>query len=312
MKVLHNVELRPEQFIALYEGRQIGCLRASIKARGTADFHLWVAYAVIDLLGRFFSYYRERQFEHVKRIFDHDVSTRKNIDNCVKSGFDVADGNVKHVDQAEVICLGETHISVIDRVRNGDFINELRLQPEDLILVEDGSNNPAPSRAQIKYVNSSVPVNGWDIEDIESHSAQICSYIYRALLLSPFISLISLPVAVYLRNWWGVLPVIGGCVGSVYYMKKMSNTVDDRMVERNQNLCKVIEQNKRPDRRIVVIGGRLHFSLQNRRSSVSPQDKEAVKELTDYLKKSTRFVVLNPKETNRSSLSLLKEYAVSL
>jgi len=180
--------------------------------------------------------------------------------------------NVESVDEAQIICLGETHSSGYHRKINGAVIDSL-YRPGDIVLVEGevSSEGGKKHSAQISEVKNPVEIRSWDIVKSESdrkfHEAMSSEITFRffmniGVILASFIGSKILK-ATYGTDYYlgavgrGVLPTVS--IASLGI--KMLRRTYDKLPIRNRNMCETIEEESGlgKNRRIFVIAGITHF-----------------------------------------------------
>ena len=89
-------------------------------------------------------------------------SSNISVEKLINTNYIVSLKSCKTIEDAEVICLAETHNREDIRFQNAKIINTL-YRPGDLVLVEELSHDPLtqPFRAT-KYVTVPINIKGWD------------------------------------------------------------------------------------------------------------------------------------------------------
>lgn len=284
-----NYRVNAQDAVVLCNDRPMDCVdtarKAQIVSKRTFGLFTWIYFYAVDILAHLFSTFKKRQFSETsslaRQVIDDQnkfVKQRNKVAEYVKNNFKVVSQNVKHLDEAEVICFGETHGTYRHMSNNAKVIDALSEPDSDLILVEHDEHLKFRSD-QAKYVKKPLPVKGWDKLD-EATINEISS----KLKLDPM-SIISM-------IFFGRLPE-----EKVEEMQWANQKIIDDLPERNQHMCKTIEENGVKDRRIYVIAGSGHLSSPKGKMyeglNKDPQEV-AFRETLAYLK-GKKYAILIPK-----------------
>ncbi len=247
-------------------------------------FFQWLYFYAIDILSYLSYSFKERQFGEASQLCKIVLDSQKNhlrlqekIDRYVRDHFHVISSNVEHINDAEVICLGETHGTFSHMYRNAQLIDAIS-EKQDLLLVEHDDNLSFRSD-QAKYLRKQLPLKGWDKLD-----ADTIEELSLAMQMDP-IDLIGL-------IFFGEFPI-----DREEQINWANQKIIDDLPGRNSHMCKTIEENRKPGRRIYVIGGKGHFTppqnLSENGLDFTPQN-EAYKQTLSYLK-TKKYAVMIPK-----------------
>jgi hypothetical protein len=277
--------------VVICDGVPLGCVETAKKAQAVSkknfSFFTWVYFYAVDLLAYLFSSFKKRQFTEISTLVDPIIAEqktfiqqRKKISDFVKKHFEVISQNVKHLDEAEVICFGETHGTYHHMFHNAQVIDALAEPESDLILVEHDDKLSFRSD-QAKYVKTPLPVKGWDKLD-----EKIIKELSKKLSLDP-ISLIS-------QIFFGRIST-----KKLEDMKWATQKIIDDLPDRNRHMCKTIEENRAKKRRIYTIAGSGHLSMPDKKkvdylNTDSKPQEVAYKETLEYLK-TKKHAILIPK-----------------
>jgi hypothetical protein len=287
---LSNYRIDSAQSVVFCGDRPLDCVETARKAtavsRRTFRIFEWVYFYAVDLLAHLFATFKKRQFTEIRALAGNLIADQKKflklrtkVSEFVKNHFKVISKNIEHLDEAEVICLGETHGTYRHMSNNGKLIDILSEPDSDLVLVEHDENLPTFRSDQAKYVKRPLPIKGWDKLDEET-----LQEISSKLDLDPM-SLISM-------IFFGRLPI-----QKLEEIQWANQKIIDDLPARNQHMCQTIEENRGKGRRIYVIAGSGHLSLPKgkmyRGLDVKPQE-EAFQETLTYLK-TTKHAILIPK-----------------
>ncbi|GEM_PF-5498141 len=111
---------------------------------------------------RFVGWIKERLAPFVEKIFDSPVSKDKGFDQILKSRYIVSLNTARTIEEAEVICLAESHNRDDIRLQNAHTIDAL-YRKGDLLLVEELSDQKISVPLPVtKHIQSPIPVKGWD------------------------------------------------------------------------------------------------------------------------------------------------------
>lgn len=301
--ITNNYHLDNKTFSATCDEKPLSLYVAASKARAVSfrsfNFLEKIYFYFLDLIASIgllkahrYELLKENigEIEKVQNIF---LKKRKELAQFVSEHYTRIAGNVEHLDEAEVIGLGETHIVEDHRVRNAKVIDELA-EPGDLILLEYDERDCEEARVlQAGHVKSVLPIMGWDDRSGGSTDAAIKIQInaLAGVLASPFfmIHTISNPVvgAISALSYYGYLK---------WDSNKASEIIDRELPMRNESMCKRVDENRKEDRRIYVIAGSNHFSRQDLRLGKTSENQEKMYDLTVDSFKDKKFVLLVPKD----------------
>lgn len=267
--------------LSLYESAH----KASVISHRSLGFFQRIYYLALDLLATF-GFFKERRFELIKenveeiqKIF---TKWRVKLAKYVDQHFVRISGNVEHLDEAEIIGLGETHIVDAHRVRNAKVIDDLAA-PNDLILVEHDERREFRSD-QAQFVQSGLQIYGWDDRSGESDDAA------GRMNTAATAGALALPLIF-------VFPPLGiGLAASSFgYFcsqgKRDGKIIDQELPMRNENMCRTIDKCRENGRKIYVIAGSAHFE-----PSETSQEQQKMYELTINYLKDKKHVLLVPKK----------------
>ncbi|MBX7066329.1 MAG: hypothetical protein K1X28_03780 [Parachlamydiales bacterium] len=255
-----------------------------------------------DINFSFNPYHRATSEPDVQEI---STTQSEKVEEFVKKHFDIIATNVARLEDAQVICLGETHIKSDHRKHNGALIDMLS-KKNDLVLVE--SHLPEPyDDEQVMYVQTPLEVEGWDFRPETTDDGvnklfsgiglEICAE--AALILgiiglffwAPLISYILIPI--------GLVLMIAALMLATKGVQQIINDIPLR----NQSLCKTIDEKASVERRVFAIAGSNHLRpvkdskfnfIQKAICDFRPQD-QAYEETLASLQKH-KFAILVPKD----------------
>lgn len=233
------------------------------------------------------------------------ASERDRVDAFAKKHFEIIAANVEHLDQADVICLGETHTEDSHRKNNGALIDMLS-QKGDTVLVETEERRPMWDD-QTQYVKNQVELDGWDRRDPSTNTGVAKLFTSVALDIISDIFLILGIIALFLFSpmaAYVLLPMgfVLGIAGMVLAKQGVQAVFDD-IPERNRSLCERIDEAALSRKRVFAIAGSAHLSpvsasnynfFEKALIDFKPQD-EAFQETLASLQKH-KFAILVPKE----------------
>lgn len=279
----------PEKQIVLCEETPLDCVATAhkVQARSVGIFE-WTYFYIVDFLAKYFDSFKQRQFIEVKGLASEIVGHQKaflkkraEILELVQKKYRV-DSNVEHLDEAEVICFGETHTNDRHRAVNAALIDTL-CEEDDRILTEHDEDGRRTDQA--KYVKHPLKVVGWDLNTDGA---------IRQLAEASQIQIRSLDEALRV--------ILFGQFPRRHEIKvqKAVQRVFNELPARNGNMCKKIGEHSLKGRRLYVIAGSDHLRptiYSNTRYSRwldrRPQD-QAFQQTRNYLK-TKKFAILTPR-----------------
>jgi hypothetical protein len=286
---LYNYKVDTQKEVVFCDEKPLDCVdtarKAQVVSKRTFSLFTWIYFYAVDLLVHLFTSFQKKQFTVTSGLVgnlikEQDVvlKQRKKVDEFVKKHFKVISQNVKNLDEAEVLCLGETHGTYRHMSNNAKLIDALS-DEKDLILVEHDEKLSFRSD-QAKYVKRPIPIKGWDkIDQVGLNE------ISRKLRIDDMSSLISM-------IFFGRLPR-----EKLEDMQWANQKIIDELPERNQHMCQTIEKNRAKERRTYTIAGSGHLSSPEGKMydglNKKPQEV-AFQETLAYLK-TKKHAILVPK-----------------
>lgn len=276
----------PEEKSIKCDGTDVGCasLAARVQKLGLKSFGIldWIHFYLIDF-AHYFSLFTERRFQilsdFVDLVDDHQqkfLDLRYRVDEFAKKHFNIQ-ANVDHLDQAEIICLGEIHTNTQHMIMNAEIIDALA-EPKELVLVEHDERHKYRSN-QAEYVKSDVRKLGWDRYDPEDIQKIVDA---RRLDLPKILNVV---IGLDYPDW----------------KKEQIREADQEMINalpaRNQHMIQTIRSRWKPGKRVYVIAGSGHWMSPKYRflSGVDLQPQEEMYELTMQFLRTKKFAILVPK-----------------
>ncbi len=255
---LNNYEIFKDQLKVECDKQELTCLAAAEKvyqiSHQTLGYLDSICYSIIDFLARFSKWFKLRQFLIVggmattiindQKMF---LEKRQEIESLVKKNFDVVATNVDHLDEAEVVCLGENHISVKNRIDNAHLIDRL-CERDDLILTETEESDPI-RHSQAKYVRSPLKIKGWD--QLGPSTKKGLDDACIAAILTAFAGISAALNATFFEYALTIAAMKKG-------YDALQNIVDD-LPARNRSLCRKIDSLSKDGRRLYAIAGFSHL-----------------------------------------------------
>jgi hypothetical protein len=313
---LHNYSSNQIELAHYEDGIQINCLRIASKIEnffsGLGGVLHWIYFTMIDFLAPYIKLVKQEQYaiiENISKILIEKqntfVSKRAEIKKIIDENYRSVEKNVDHLDEAEVILLGETHTRQDHRKINAKLIDALS-EPSDCLFVEDGESSPHPEQSkQIQYIRKRLTTRGWDLDELKGLNVLIFAKMSRVFSL--LFSLVALPATLATGSLpsavipWASANGILSITFFILGMKELKE-INDQIIDRNRNLCKVIEKSIGADRRLFVIAGSGHFTPMSKINAsvrilnLFYEDKslKAYQETIDYLK-NKKFAILIPK-----------------
>ncbi|MBX7066336.1 MAG: hypothetical protein K1X28_03815 [Parachlamydiales bacterium] len=284
---INNYNIDAKNFVVSCNNQKVGCVETATKitqlSKKTFGIFEWLKFYAIDLLADIFQSFKEKQFTIVKLhaqkiIFDQNKYLKgvEKVDRFVREHFEIVSKNVDHIHEAEVICLGETHETLSHMLRNAQLIDALG-EPNDLILVEHDETRKERSD-QARFVRKPIEVKGWDKRDPELMEELAAAYDIN-------------PNDVIMQILFGDKPT-----DRTEEVDAILQKIVDNLPERNESMCKTVEENSCPGRRIYVISGQGHLkpptSLVKDGINLEGQ-KRAFDETLEYLK-TKKYAILVP------------------
>lgn len=301
---LHNYSLNSRDFNAFCDEKPLSLYVAASKVSAISQlsfsFLQKIYYCLLDLFAKV-GCFKERRFQLLKeniaelekpqKIF---LEKRDKLAKLMDEHYVRIAGTVEHLDEAEIIGLGENHNREEHRVRNAKIIDALA-ESDDLILVEHDESGIHRANCQASFVRSKLPLVGWDDRSGKTTGA--------AINLQFFEMLTDLSLPAYICNKFLGLYMLG-CAGAytLFQMKADCEIIDRELVMRNKKMCQVVDQQRKGNRRIYIIAGAGHFQpdfhLYSPNSKGSRYQKKMYDQTIDYLK-DKKFVLLVPKHANK-------------
>lgn len=214
--------------------------------------------------------------------------------------------NVSNLNDARIICLGETHFNRNHQQNNGRIIASL-YGPKDVVLVEAEENvepNVYQSRIdhQTQYVNKPIQIRGWDIirpyADWKTAASEAKPLIEKSvkLLLGSFIASSILKSAFGVNLYLDlIIPIVGIAGMFISHLGKVAKENMKNLPLRNRNMFKVIDSALKEKEKVFVIAGSLHFEKCDatlRRAGLNNDD--CIDETMRFFK-DKKYAILTPK-----------------
>jgi len=179
--------------------------------------------------------------------------------------------NVDQFEQAQIICLGETHFSTADQTKNANIIDAYYTEGRDLVLTETYADVTTEMyrkqiECQTKFVTKNIDIKGWDIKLMDDNKAFIEKYkqlmpkaikiMFASMAIPPILKL-TLGIDYYLDY---ILPAIGILTVAGSILAACGELISSESVTlRNRNMVEVMKTNFEEDKKLFVTGGHLHF-----------------------------------------------------
>ncbi len=234
---------------------------------------------------------------------------REKINQLVKENYRVVISNVDQLDEAQIICLGESHNNEIHKEINAQIVDTL-YEDESILLVEETSQeNNEQSKIlyeneilpeQAKYVKKAIKIQGWDIEFDENRRKELhefvkASTIYKKPKVSDFLTLSKITkvdkdlennelsnccqitkIFSFFCTWCCTAIFIKSCTPCIkkYYKNKAYQGLQEIINEvpiRNQKMCETIQHVLETHKKVFIIAGNKHFDF--------VEEGEGIKEL---------------------------------
>lgn len=226
--------------------------KAQVVSRRTFGLFQWCYFLALDLLAYVLKTFKARQFSEIRELSEEMIEAQEiyierkdKIEQFAKENFKMI-SNVDHLDEAEVICFGETHWNN-RHMRNHALLIDALCEQDDLILLEYDEKYGKREPDAASYVQQSLTKMGWDKRDPSADATDKIG-----LRLNQELSLPTLIRRILDR----VFPRLAKLEEKERdYLQK----VFDELPERNRRLCKTIEENQKKDRRIYAIVGSSHL-----------------------------------------------------
>lgn len=335
---INNFCFDSNNLICKQDERQLKSLDIALKVEGTFSglkgiphrlyFHL------IDLLAPHITWAKRKQYNIISDLCqplikkqEAFLQQRKSIQEMVDKHFTIVAKNVEHLDEAQVIGLGEVHRKEEHQKNNGELIDALS-EPKDEILVET-SIYSAPASAvlkkppkdfnesekvlaqlldpkfsnQIKYVEKPLATSGWDLPLSQQNlclNLTITPVIKIAISTCVLSGMAAIPFLF-------VKPITGIALGALSALSIIGTSLlSDRqegidlfsdMPARNRMLCQQTEEKLKPDRRVFVIAGAAHWTPSILKKKICVDYTPVVtacQETLEYFK-TKKFAILIPK-----------------
>ncbi len=229
-------------------------------------------------------------------VRDSELQEQRNkISQYIQDNYEVVISNVKHLDQAQVICLGEKHFADIHRRINAQIVDQLYFD-KTVLLVEKSSQTTNENSVilnfgkefdvQAKYVTQSIAIQGWDTEENASSLRELRDFIRNdAISIKPEVAYFisqkkelpgdaknrPLTKSEKIKKFFSCCSKVC-CVGlfiksctpciKKYYKKQSLKGLQKTMNEmpvRNQRMCDTIEEAFKTNERVFVMAGDTHF-----------------------------------------------------
>lgn len=292
-------------------------------------------FLLIDCFATYFEWAKQRQIVEVKNFGDQ-LEKRDQIYAHINKNYTICDANVSHIEDAEVICLGEIHGNQDHKTWNTQLIDALCDEDQDLVLKEyDERHSPKSLRnfqlTDLKHKN--LKIKGWDRyehsdiiesevvwinynkarralqelktaknQEIFFHVSSACTalaYLLDIISLSP-----GIPLLIAMQCW----SVFSRLRAEKQFDEARKNSIateEEKIIakipERNRHMCQVIQKELSSARKVFVIGGKTHF--QEMRPPFVGEDKdEWRKKYVDHVQetlaflKQKKFAILIPNE----------------
>ena len=259
---------------------------------------------------------------------------RDKINQLIKDNYIVFISNVNHLDESQIICLGETHDNEMHRKINAQIIDMLYID-ESILLVEKTSQETNEksnllyeddlTNEQAKYVKKPIKIQDWDIKEDENRKKEIeefviASMIYEKPEVTHFLSLSKMNKLVndldnnQLSTCSRITKIFSFCFTvcctyffiksctpfiKKYYKNKayqcLQQMINDVPI-RNQKMCESIKNVLETHKKVFVIGGSNHFDFmeQEVEGIDCRQANKAIEQTIDFLA-TTKFAILIPK-----------------
>lgn len=294
---INNYQIDAKNFNVLCDEKVVGCVETAAKitevSKKTFGCFTWLKFYAIDFLANFFQYFKERQFSiasaHSQKIVTGQklyLKTAEKVDRFIRDHFEIVSKNVDHVLEAEIICLGETHETLSHMLRNGQLIDAIG-ESDDLILVEhDDSQNCRSDQA--RYVQKPIEIRGWDKRDPELMDELQALYEVN-------------PIDIIGQILFGDAPIDRSEESDALFQR-----IIDGLPERNRHMCKTIDANFYPGRRIFVIAGQGHFRppATMHKDGINLQSQQKAYDETLAYLKGKKYAILVP-HTERPRLQIM-------
>jgi uncharacterized iron-regulated protein len=246
------------------------------------------------------------------------------------------DSNITNLEEAEVICLGETHDKETDERKNAWLI-DLLYKPGDVILVEglDKDEEKVSYRevsylaSQARFVKKTVKIKGWDsqeahnkIDDVKGKAYEIFALL-KAMYQSkqynlPTITKIleKLEESEEKQKIYELLEICQGneqrvrfaiyaMVANVnlYCGKLIATKVRETFVKRNECMKQAIQMQLNGKNKVFVIAGKRHFSPNKKTEGHERIEQEKELESLRMFLKEKKFVIFNPTKASFRKIS---------
>lgn len=233
------------------------------------------------------------------------------IDNFVKEHYRPMVSNTD-LKNAQVILLGECHYNEQNRKVNGQLI-DLLSSDKDLLLTEYDDDYYQQQQKKFGEPPKELPLPpkpgepGYDPELIIQYSENVLKEVGRELVGGVDCVDAAPRQAKYVihslkKKGWD----FNSDKKLDYWLRALRKAdllsrVSQELPQRNRHLCKTIEENIEPGKKIFVIAGAAHLqpSSENPGPGILGQD-EVYKETLDYLK-TKKFAILIPKDLKSKS-----------
>ncbi len=304
--------------------KELTCLIAAQKAHEigteTLGFFSRIYYSFIDFFANYINYFKQKQFSLITQLIqpalqdqEKFIKRRDEIEAFAKKNFTIYATNVKHLIDAEVICLGEFHDSVSHQINHGHLI-DLMANPSDLILVENTAENPR-NDPQVVCVRSSIPVKGWDRRVLTSQGAaqiQEGADLFKkgkALMTTFWPTFYALLLELGARRtifFSAAIPLyqcikgLHNCIVGSRSIKQGWQKITSEFQDRNRSLCERVDQCAQKGRRTYVIAGMDHLRSFSGRGSfnyLNPHIQDLTYQETLAALQKRKFAILLPKQT---------------
>lgn len=257
---------------------------------------------------------------------------RQKINQFIKDNHRVWISNVDNLDEAQIICMGETHGNEIHRKINAEIIDSLFVV-NSILLVEKASSEPQDvssllsANEQAKYVKKPIKIQGWDIEEDDNRTKELTYFvesqmIYEKPQVVHFVNpskMIALGdnlennqlstsskvmgLFAFFCTTFCIALFIKSCTPCIkkYYERQVRQGVQKIIHDvpvRNQKMCESIEDALKIYEKIFVIGGGNHFDFVEDGEGVEGLDytpsNKAVENTIKFLA-TKKFAILIPK-----------------
>ncbi len=262
---------------------------------------------------------------------------REKINQFIQANYRVYISNVDQLDEAQIICLGESHGNETHRKINAQIVDML-YENESILLVEKSSQEINEESSllcedelindQAKYVKKPIKIQGWDVEYNENSIKELKEFVTASMIyekprasyfLSPFrINRISndlennqLSTCSRITSLFSFCCIL--CCTSLFvkcctpcikkYYKKKGYQGFQKIINevpiRNQKMCETIQNVSETNKKIFIMAGSNHFDFvgQGLEGIDYGPSNNAVEQTVDFLA-AKKFAILIPNEND--------------